>query len=261
MKRGAALLLAILMMTASALAAIDWLNAPADVHTHLAPYVERVNQALLEMNAGVIDVAYEVYPAFVTLGMDGVTLPDDPAADFSLPVELEFTLSEAGLYSLTLRVTEIDRFADIAAACLHGCSPESIPLSSARAIAQSYAAVALNDRAALQTDPQGAMTHGFEEEVVDLQGEQPRAYFAYYPDEYNDGVMRLQMTLIFPRPGSTGGPLILSVTPQPDDTGFIDPDADPDYEGYLPEAGDNHNHLETFPTPTPEPDSAAMERW
>jgi hypothetical protein len=32
-----------------------------------------------------------------------------------------------------------------------------------------------------------------------------------------------------------------------------------EYEGFF--AQDNFNHLEIFTTPTPEPDSAAMEGW
>ncbi len=262
MKRLAALLLAILMMPAAALADIAWHSAPPAVQQHVQPYVRAVNAVLSELDAGVVDMAYEVYPAFVSLGIDGIALPDDPSATLVLPVEMQFSLSTEGLYSLTLRVSDIDRFADVAAACLHACSPAGIPLERAQAIARSYASVALADRSAMQRDPATAITNSFEEEVVDLQGNQPRAYFAYWPDQYGDGVTWLQMTLIFPLPGSTGGALVLSTTPEPGtEDHFIDPDADSDYEGYLPAPNENVNHLETFATPTPEPDSAAMERW
>ena len=96
------------------------------------------------------------------------------------------------------------------------------------------------------------MTHSFEEEVIDLQGSQPRAYFAYYPNQYGDGKSWLQMTLIFARPGSEEAGLSLAdATPAPH--------ADEEYEGYF--SHDNYTHLEIFATPTPEPDSAAMEGW
>ena len=95
------------------------------------------------------------------------------------------------------------------------------------------------------------MTHAFEEEVNDLQGSQPRAYFAYYPNQYGDGKSWLQMTLIFARPGSAGGALSVAGSTPPPDKGDVE------YEGYFSQ--DNYTHLETFATPTPEPDSAAME--
>ena len=61
------------------------------------------------------------------------------------------------------------------------------------------------------------------------------------------------MTLIFPRPGSTDNNLALAgMTPAPSSE-------DIEYEGFF--AQDNYNHLEVFATPTPEPDSAAMEDW
>ncbi len=261
MKRLAALLLTILMTASAALAEIDWASAPAPVQTHLAPYIAQVNGLLAQDGSGVIDMAYEVYPAFVSLGMNGVALPDDPLSGETLPVEMQFNLSSEGLYSLRLSMSDIDRFASVAAACIHAASPASVSLATALTVTRSYAAVAISDRADALRDP-AATTHAYEEDVVDLQGDAPRAYFAYAPNKYGDGTPWLQMTLIFPRAGSTGGSLIVSVTPAPgQDTGYIDPEADPDYEGYLPAPGDNVNHLETFATPTPEPDSAAMERW
>ena len=109
-----------------------------------------------------------------------------------------------------------------------------------------YAAIMRKDQAS------GDMTHSFEETVSDLQSDQPRAYFAYYPNQYGDGRHWLQMTLIFARPGSEGGGIVLAdATPAPS--------TDEEYEGYFSQ--DNYSHLEIFATPTPEPDSAAMERW
>jgi hypothetical protein len=58
------------------------------------------------------------------------------------------------------------------------------------------------------------------------------------------------MTLIFARPGSEDAPLgLAAATPAPA--------ADEEYEGYF--SKDNYNHFEVFASPTPEPDSAAME--
>ena len=92
------------------------------------------------------------------------------------------------------------------------------------------------------------MTHSFEEPVNELQSDQPRAYFAYYPNQFGDGNSWLQMTLIFARPGSPEAfVLVPSTTPEPDAEDGV----------WLSQ--DNYTHLEVFVTPTPEPDSAAME--
>lgn len=251
MKRFAALLLALLLVCSQAFAAYEWRDGPESVQRHLSPYLDTVNSALSSLGAGVIDMCYEMYPGFVSLGMNGITMPDSLAV--SMPIEMYVVLSDAGLYSLTLRMSELDSFANVAAACLYGASPAGIPLETAQSTAQSYANIAIADRNAMRADPTNAVTHSFEEEVVDLQGDQPRAYFAYYPNQYGDGVTWLQMTLIFARPGSEGGSLILNAsTPPPADT-------DVEYEGFF--ADDNYSHFEVFTTPTPEPDSAAMEDW
>ena len=57
---------------------------------------------------------------------------------------------------------------------------------------------------------------------------------------------------ILPMPLKTTIVTFLFLTPPP-------PTEDVEYEGFF--AQDNFNHLEIFTTPTPEPDSAAMEGW
>ena len=141
-----------------------------------------------------------------------------------------------------------DRFALVAAACIHASSPNAISLGTASAIAGAYAAVLRGDLQAELESPETAMTHSFSEEVNETQGSQPRAYFAYYPNQYSDGRNWLQMTLVFARPGSAeAGVIVPGATPAPEmqDGVWI--------------SQDNYSHLEIFVTPTPEPDSAAME--
>lgn len=241
MKKLAALLLCLLMMT-SAMAELEWPAALTSGQAALRNYVDTVNLTLAQMRAGVIDMQYELYPSFASLGMDG-----DETAEST---EMQFLLGDGGLHSLTLRICDPDRFEKIAAACL-SASSSSIALESAQKLTAGYADILRKDLAAKQTDPQNAMTHSFEEPVNELQGDQPRAYFAYYPNQYGDGKHWLQMTLIFARPGSAGGILSTAdATPAP-------PTEDVEYEGYFSQ--DNYQHLEIFTTPTPEPDSAAME--
>lgn len=241
MKKLAALLLCLLMMT-SALAEIEWPAALTSGQAALRNYVDTVNLTLAQQSAGVIDMQYELYPAFASLGMDGKDTPET--------VELQFRLGDGGLHSLTLRICDPDKFEKVAAACL-ASSASAISLDAALTLTKSYADILRKDLNDKQSTPEEAMTHSFEEAVNDLQGSQPRAYFAYYPNQYGDGNHWLQMTLIFARPGSSSSELtVAGATPPPAAT-------DEEYEGYFSQ--DNYNHLEIFTTPTPEPDSAAME--
>ncbi len=243
MKKLAALLLC-LLMTASAAAEIEWPASLTGGQAVLRNYVETVNLTLTQTGGGVIDMQYELYSTFASFGMDGAETADT--------AEISFQLGDAGLYSLTLRLCDPDQFGLVASACLAAASP-AITLEDAQALTATYADVLRKDLNDKQSNPEDAMTHSFEEPVEPLQGDQPRAYFAYYPNQYGDGRHWLQMTLIFARPGAAAGELGLAgATPAP----YYE---DPEYEGFFSQ--DNYNHLEVFATPTPEPDSAAMERW
>ena len=237
MKKLISLLLCLLMMT-SASAEIQWPAAMTSGQAALRNYVDTVNLTLAQQGAGVIDMQYELYTAFASLGMDGADAPET--------VEMYFQLGDGGLHSLTLRLCDADRFEKVASACLAAAS-SAITLESARSLVAGYADVMRKDKAS------DDMTHSFEEPVNELQSDQPRAYFAYYPNQFGDGNSWLQMTLIFARPGSAVNDLaVAGLTPPP-------PTEDVEYEGFF--AQDNFNHLEIFTTPTPEPDSAAMEGW
>ena len=236
-------LLLCLLMASTACAEIEWPAAMTSGQAALRNYVDTVNLTLAQQGAGGIDMAYELYAAFANLGMDGAEAPET--------MEMYFLLGDGGLHSMTLRMCDADRFEQVASACLAAAS-SGVSLESARTAVASYADVMRQDLNAKQSTPENAMTHSFEEEVNELQGDQPRAYFAYYPNQFGDGNFWLQMTLIFARPGSTGDLALAELTPAP-------AAADNEYEGYF--AQDNYSHLEVFATPTPEPDSAAMEDW
>ena len=242
-KKLAALLLCLLMMT-SACAEIEWPAAMTTGQAALRHYVDTVNLTLAQLSAGAINMQYELYPAFACLGLDGEDAPET--------AELSFLLGDGGVHSLTLRICDADRFEKVASACLAAAS-SGVTLTDAQTRIAPYADVMRKDQSNKAASPTDAMTHSFEEPVNELQGDQPRAYFAYYPNQFGDGRFWLQMTLIFARPGSAGtGIASADATPAPNTE-------DNEYEGFF--AQDNYNHLEIFTTPTPEPDSAAMEKW
>ena len=258
MKKLAALLLLFLMMTCVAAAEIEWPASPTAGQTQLMDFVAAANAALAEENAGVIDMRYEMYSTFASLGMNGVEMPDDPFADFTMPAEMYFTMTGEGLHTMQLRMPvkvhyspdstgipapqlqreEVEHFAAVAAACIHAASPTAMSMELAMEITELYA----NSICA-------APANGFDEQASTLQSSQPRAYFAYFPNQFRDNEYSwIQLTLVFARPGSADAPIMLAVTtPAPEAAEGV----------YL--AQDNYTHLELFATPTPEPDSATME--
>lgn len=237
MKKLAALLLCLMMITAAALADIAWPEGLTPGQVQLQSYIARVNEALASTGGGTIDVLHGLYPRLADLGMDGVTLPEDPFAVYDPPAEISVIYSEEGIHSLVLRMQDPDRFAIVAAACIHAASPGAVSLQAARTITDAYAG-----------SVRSAPNRSFQEDVNDIQGAQPRAYFAYYPNQFMDEHNWLQLTLVFARPGSADASVIVPAsTPAPESGDGV----------WLSQ--DNYTHLEVFASPTPEPDSAAME--
>lgn len=259
MKRLAILLICLLMMTAAAFAEIEWPAHMSEGQQQLQRFVQYANEALTQTDAGVIDMRYEMYSTFASLGMNGAEMPEDPFASFTLPAEMYFVMNSEGLHTLQLRMPaaihftqdasgardvqvnadDVKAFANVAAACLHAASPTAVSMEQAQAITGAYATSIL-----------ASPSTSFGEDVSDVQGNQPRAYFAYFPNQFHDDQNSwIQMTLVFARPGSADAPVFVPAsTPAPEST---------EDQVYL--ADDNYNHLEVFVTPTPEPDSAAME--
>lgn len=229
MRKLLALLMTLTLMASAASGEIEWPEGDGAGDSALYAYIQGVNETLLTLSAGQIDVLYECYPSFATFGRNGAELPDD----FEMMIERD----EAGLTGLTLRMTDLTAFVAVAAACIHQASPEAISLTEAMASAQGYVNLAL-------ASPEDS----FEETIYPAQGEQPRIYGAYYPNQYHDRRNWMQLTLIFALPGSGDQGLLVVATPAPPEP----------TEGYFPYDGYN-DHLSVYTSPTPEPDSAAME--
>lgn len=197
-------------------------------------YLNTVNALLAEQGVKPLDTVYELYPAFASVGLHG----EDSAYKTA---ELFLQMSESGVVSLQLRVCDSAQFVKLAGACLAACGPAGLSMADGMAAVQPYADL-------VQREP----ANSFEESVTsELQGNQLRMYCAYFPNEYLDGLNWLQITLIFPRADSSIPGLVVEIAPQPV------PTPEDAIEGYFSQ--DNYKHFETFVTPTPEPDSAAME--
>ena len=239
MRKLAALLLLLMMMSATALAEMHWPPTTTAGQEQLREYVARVNGNLTAQGQPTVNSIFEFYETFVTMGATSADNAEIPEA-----VEMTFLLSADGPQSLQLRVSDAGRFATMAAACVQASSPTAIALETALAEANQYVQRTLGE-------PYTAI----EDEINAMQGTSPRVYYAYYPNQYSDGVDWRQLTLIFPLPGSADAPV--AVTPEP--AAALDADSNEVYSMNTRTYEEEYQHLEVFVTATPEPDSAANE--
>lgn len=233
LKRICALACVLALLPLVSVAEIAWPGAKTEGQRLLREYVERVNRNQGEMNRGQINSIFEYYNTFAVLGVTNIDMAEIPDG-----VELSFSLYPDSLNTLQLRVNDPSRFAHLAASCIQAASPTAITLEEALAAPQKRAKAA-----------QDAPENSFEDAIDYGNGTAPRVYYAYYPNQYRDGVNWLQMTLIFPLAGSADAQVFVTSAPESVDSDDI-------YGGYDYDGG---THLEVFTTATPEPDSAAAQ--
>ncbi len=204
----------------------------------LKAYVEIANGFLQEQGEGKINSLFEAYTGFEVFGI--TSQPDSVIPE---GVEITAKLFPTSINSLEVRVNYIPRFPQVAAAFIRALTPESMSMQEALEEPTRKAKRA-------QNNPEDS----FEDEVEELNGTMPYVYYAYYPNQYSDGVDWIQMTIIFPLSGYWDG-----IGIGKGETATKGPDtysgADQGYEGYF--SRDDYSHYEYFTTPTPEPDSAA----
>ena len=228
LKRLWTLLCALLLLPAAVLAELTWPEGATGGQQALQAYIARVNDNLAQLGSRQVNSIFEYYEGFAVLGVT-----DQGMAEVPEGVELTFTMNEDSLSQLQLRVNDPACFAALAASCIQAASPEATTLQDAMNTPAGHAARA-------QSEP----ANSYEEQIITGPGDAPRTYYAYYPNQYRDGVNWLQLTLIFPRSDAQAAAAIGAVTPAP-----ADPEQEYEGTGY-----DGGIHLEVFVTPTPEPD-------
>ena len=236
-RRAAAVLAAALLFCAPAGADPSW---PEDTEGQraLKGYMVYVDSFLREQGELNINSLFEAYTGFEVFG-----ITSQPDAMTPEGVEITAQLFRDGINSIQVRVNYIPRFSQIAAAFLRALNPEGMTMAEAKATPDARAKQAMNNP-----------DNSFEDTVEPLNGTTPRVYYAYYPNQYHDGVNWIQMTIIFPLAGSWDGETLgggATATKGPDTYS----DHADDYEGYYSQ--DDYTHYDFFTTPTPEPDSAA----
>ena len=199
-------------------------------------------QALVQTRFAAINSLFGNFPQVTVMGITG---EDD--AEIPEGVEITVSMFYDTLATLELRVNDLGRFPVIAASIIKALYGETKSWGDVLHIPE--------ERAKRARENPG---DSFEEPVDETNGENPRTYYAYYPNEYHDGVNWIQMTLVFPMAGAWDGDRITLGTERSENENMLpEEEANPDYTGYF--STDDYTHLEVFATATPEPDSAAAE--
>ena len=223
-------------------AAAPWPDAPTAGQQALMAYIDAVNEALTAQGEQPVNSVFECWPTLAVLG-----ITEFPDMDVPESVEMTFALSAQSVDRLDLRVSETGRFTAIASALIRAASGNAMPLEEARREPAAYVK-------RVGKNPENS----FADTVIPEKGDKSRVYFAYYPNQYHDGVNWLCMTLIFARDG-TGS---LDTTPEPDLREEKRPlSAEDEYE-YWVDYGFSENledmdRLDVTISPSPEPDSPA----
>ena len=209
----------------------------------LKTYIANVNSFLVELGELEVNTVFDQAKDVTELG---IAETDNVESAENASVTITVYLYYDSINSLLLRVNDTARFPALAAAFLQGLNPKTMTREQALKVPTERAKTALDNP-----------LNSFEEKVEELNGTAPRTYYAYFPNQYHDGVHWIQMTIIFPLEGywneETGVITGDTATKAPS----TDSDQDEGYEGYY--SSDDYEHLEVFATPTPEPDSAAAE--
>ena len=239
-RRLAALLVAAaLLLPGTGSASIAWKQNTAGQKL-LKEYITNVNTFLVDRGEQEINTCFEMYNQLAVLG-----ITSSPRAETPEDVEITVKLTYDSINSVELRVSEAERFPVIAAAFLKALYPDTMTWEEAKKTPDERTKKALSN-------PENS----FEDEVEELNGTSPRTYYAYYPDQYHDGVSWMQMTIIFPLAGYWEGTGVIDgATPTKGPDTYSGNDAE--YDGYFSE--DDYRHYEVFMTATPEPDSPAGE--
>ena len=241
-KRIGALLLVLILITGSGMADLK-LQEDTPGQKSLKTYISNVNEFLAENGEFEINQVFEQYHLIAEMGI--TTMPDSEMPE---GVTVTVYLYYGSINYLELRVNDASRFPRIAAAFRRALSPKTMTQEESLIIPTERARKALKNP-----------SDSFEDEVEEekLNGTSPREFYAYYPNQYRDGVNWMQLTIIFPLEGYWDEETGIISSDDAETVPYRESDQSTEYDGYY--SSDDYSHLETFTTPTPEPDSAAME--
>lgn len=241
MKRFLIFALSFVLLIQSAMAEIIW-PKETEGQRFLGELVQRLNENLNAAGEQSVNTLFAAYRASADFG-----ITDQPDAEIPEGIEFHAELFNTSINQIVLRVNDPDRFVTVAGCLLKASSPDLYEEDDPFSVPKKKVATT-------RKDPNDS----FQETVTDLNGTSIYSYYAYFPNQYRDGVNWFQLTLVFPLEGymdETGRIVNQSEATRAPDTYSGNNE---DYDGYF--STDDYSHLDVFPQPTPEPDSAAAEQ-
>ena len=236
-KRICTLLLILVMIAGCGIADGLDLMESTPAQKMLKNYMSQVNDFLIKNGDLEINKIFDQTEKCVELGV--VSNPDDTEVFEPEGVAVTVYLNYDGIYYLLLRVSDVSRFPRVAGAFIRALNPNT------RTNEQAMATPAERAQKVVSNPSDSFVDYEFDKyadrETEILNGEKPQITYNW-----------LQMMIIFPMPEymEQGEGVIMKVE-------TTDPPSDESEGVYYPD-----NRLvvmETYATPTPEPDSAAME--
>lgn len=249
-KRILALLLALVLAAGSGLAELK-LRDTTPAQKMLVTYMANVNRFLLMNGEQEINKIFDQQNSLVEMG---ITMTDDAFIPEHVTVTVHLRYEK--LYYMVLRVDDVTRFPQIAGAFLQALNPETMTQEESLKTPAERAQKAAKNPSTSFEDYEYDRYEDMESQI--LNGVRPQTYYAYYPDQYHDGVNWIQLMIIFPLPDYWDAEQgVITETGEEAPEQYFDDDGDEMADWYFPE--DAYTHIETFATATPEPDSAAAE--
>ena len=229
-----------------------WDNTPAQ--KMLKSYIENVNAFLLDNSEEQINKIFDQRDSVVELGV--VLNPESDNSFMPEDVTVTVYMYYDCINYLLLKVNNAQRFPKIAAAFLQALNPKTMTREQAMKIPTERASKAIKSPQNSFEDVE--FDKYADKETAIMNAEKPQTYYAYHPNQYNDGVNWIQLMIVFPMAEywdlEEG---VITKEEEEEEKPYIDNMQPEGYEGYFAE--DYFEHYHEYTSPTPEPDSAAGE--
>ena len=225
-----------------------WDTTPAQ--QMLKTYIANVNEFLDASGEEEINKIFDQQDTIVELG---VTISDESFVPEDVVVTVY--LHYKSINYLLLRVDSAARFPKIAAAFLRALNPKTMTQDQALKVPTERANRAVQKPYDSFADVEFDKYGDIETEI--MNAEKPQTYYAYYPDQYHDGVNWMQLMIIFPMADYWDEENGVITEEMEETKPYVDNMQPDGYEGYF--ADDYFEHYREYDTPTPEPDSPAGE--
>ena len=251
------LLVLTLIIPASGLAELK-LRDTTPAQKMLKSYMENVNNFLLINGEMPINKIFDQTNSVVEMG---ITLTDDAFIPEGVTVTVHLYYDQLWYMLVRVNNENLARFPRIAGAFVRALNPNTMTQEESMKTATARVQKVYQNPDISFEDYKYDKYEDRETSI--LNGERPQTYYAYYPDQYKEKVRVDWMELMIVFPISQFWDVENGVVTDSSETNtqkYVDENGqDIPESSFADDEEGNYAHIETFATPTPEPDSAAGE--